>query len=57
MPKLDKEPVERISIYLPLDVAAILRKHAKENERSINKEIVKIVRDYIEQEEQKEVQV
>jgi len=56
MPKVDAEPMQRVNIYLPMDVADIVRKRAKKNERSINKEVSKIVRDYIEQEAQREAQ-
>jgi hypothetical protein len=48
MPKVDAEPMQRVTIYLPMDVTAAIRKQAKKNERSINKEVSKIVRDYIE---------
>ena len=48
--------MQRVNIYLPMDVAEIIRNRAKKNERSINKEVSKIVRDFIEQEAQKEAQ-
>jgi hypothetical protein len=54
MPKVDAEPMKQVSIYLPMDVAEIIRKRAKKNERSLNKEVSKIVRDYIEQEAKRE---
>lgn len=49
MSKPKGEPMERITIYLPVDVFAAVRQQAKDNDRSINKELTRIVRNSIEE--------
>jgi predicted transcriptional regulator len=44
----EKQPSTNITIRVPADVAELLRRLAKQHDRSLNREIVRALREYAE---------
>jgi predicted transcriptional regulator len=44
----DKQPPTNITIRIPAEIAEVLRKLAKQHDRSLNGEIVRALREYTE---------
>ncbi|HCU25978.1 MAG TPA: hypothetical protein DF383_13250 [Deltaproteobacteria bacterium] len=50
MVKNDSDPkMERTTVYLPLQVSKLLKKAAKDNDRSFTKQITRIIKDWLTQ--------
>jgi predicted transcriptional regulator len=49
----EKQPITNITIRIPAEIAAVLRRLAKQHDRSLNGEIVRALREYAEKHQEK----
>jgi predicted transcriptional regulator len=51
----DKQPPTSITIRIPAEIAELLRKLAKQHDRSLNGEIVRALREYTEKQRERQL--